>query len=271
MKKGIRFVFLAAVLFAAGVLTAQEVNYNTAAAWNNNAAVTEADGALLVKTIRDAKGLKGVLMVGPKFTIDTTKKYTLKLSAKAVNAQGDDKSYVFAGFNVFDKNGRSLGSHHVNVQPGTLTEIAADAEKGAKVITVKDGSKFRKDNKVLVRDAKEDLSDLPNNKIIGDVKGIEQKGDVWEITLARPINAPLAAGTVVREHSRAGYIYTAGAKRVGADWSVLQGKITGVKPGAWVGSAWPTGAVTAQVLILVNWATPKDLDTEFKDITLTVE
>ena len=270
MKKGIGFVLSSVVLLAASVLTAQDVNLNTAVAWNNKA-VTEADGALLVKTIRDAKGLRGVLMVGPKFTIDTAKKYTLKLSAKAVNAQGDDKSYVFAGFNVFDKDGRQLSSHHVSVMPGTLTEIAADAEKGANVITVKDASKFRKDNKVLVRDAKEDLSDLPNKNIIGDVKAIEKKGDVWEVTLVRPINAPLAAGTVVREQNRGGYIYTAGSKRIGADWSVMQGQIAGIKPGFWGGSAWPTGAVTAQVLLLVNWATPKDLDTQFKDITLTVE
>lgn len=270
MKKGIGFVLSAAVLFAAGVLAAQDANLNTAAAWNNKA-VTDADGALLVKTIRDAKGPRGVLLLGPKFTIDTTKKYTLKLSARAVNFQGKDTSFVFAGFNVFDKNGRQISSHHASVLAGTLTEIAADAEKGAKIITVKDASKFKKDNKVLVRDAKEDLSDLPNINLIGDVKAIEQKGDVWEVTLARPINAPLAAGTLVREQNRGGYIYTAGAKHVGADWSTFQGKITGQKPGAWMPTTWPAGAVSAQVLILVNWATPKDLDTEIKDITLTVE
>ena len=269
MKKGIGFVISAAVLFAASVLTAQDADLNTAAAWNNKA-VTEADGALLVKTIRDAKGLRGVQMVGPKFTVDLTKKYTLKLSAKAVNPQGKDTSYVFAGFNVFDKNGRQIGSLNANVMAGTLTEVAADAEKGSKTITVKDASKF-KTGKVIVGNAKEDLSDLPNYNFIGDVKAVEQTGDVWEVTLARPITKPLKAGTAIREHSRGGFIYTAGAKHVGADWTIMQGKITGQKLGAWTWSVWPAGTASAQVLILANWATPKDLDTEIKDITLTVE
>ena len=50
----------------------------------------------------------------------------------------------------------------------------------------------------------------------------------------------------------------------------MSGTITGMKNGTWNGRVWPGGAAKAQVVILVNWNNKK-LETQFKDISLTVE
>ena len=269
MKKGMKLGLGAAVLFAAGALAAQEQtpsinspDYWKAAESKLSAAVSMADGILSTKG--------RVMVVGKRFPIDPAKKYTLKLSAMSPNAEGKEFSLVFAGFNVFDKNGRQISSYNVSVMPGTLTEVAADAAKGSKVITVKDGSKFKAGFKTIMAGAKEDLSDLPNFNYLGAVKAVAQKDDVWEITLERPLTRDVKAGTKVREHSMAGFLYTAGVRNVKKDWVTMQGTITGVKNAVWKSQFWPTGAVTAQIIILPDWQNKK-LDTQFKDITLTVE
>ena len=271
MKKGMKLGLGTAVLLAAGALIAQEQTqtFNSAADWKAHppklqSAISEADGMLTVK------GPAGVMLIGKKFKIDPAKKYTLKLSVQANNAEGKVSSLVFAGFNVFDEKGRQINSNNVCIVAGTLTEVAADAAKGSKVIAVKDGSKFKTGYKSIVTNAKEDLSDLPNFNVLGDVKAVEQKGDVWEITLTRPLSKDIKAGTMIREHFQNGFLYTAGARGVGQQLITMKGTITGENRGIWKSTAWPTGAVTAQIIILTNWQ-HKKIDTQFKDITLTVE
>ena len=177
---------------------------------------------------------------------------------------------VYAGFTVFDKKGRMIGAIHSSVVPKTMTEVVEDAAKGATVIKIKDGSKFAKKWGAIVTGAKADLSDLPNFNYIGNIKSFEAKDGVWEVTLERPLTREIKAGTVIREHRRSGYLYTAGVKHIGKDWIVMSGSISGVKAGTWNYKFWPAGAAKAQIVILANWG-KKDLETQFKDISLTAE
>ena len=253
------------LLTAFGTLNAQEptTTLNAAADWTRNPNVTDADGVINVK--------KQVTIFSRKFDIDPKKKYTLTLSARAANME-DEKagSLVLAGFTVFDQKGRVIRAVNSAVVAGTLTEVVEDAPKGATVIKIKNGAKFSKKYGVLVADAKADLSDLPNFNVLAYVKDVVSKDNVWEITLEKPLARELKAGTVVREHVRGGYLYTAGIKTVGKDWGIMSGTITGMKKGSWHGAVWPAGAVKAQVVILANW-TKKKLETQFKDISLTVK
>ena len=50
----------------------------------------------------------------------------------------------------------------------------------------------------------------------------------------------------------------------------MSGSISGVKAGTWNYKIWPAGAVKARIVILTNWG-KKDLETQFKDISLTAE
>ena len=265
MNKKMSILIGAVLLTAFGTLGAQEppTTLNTAADWTKNANVSDVDGVLNVK--------KQTIIFSKKFDIDPNKKYTLSLSGRTVNME-DEKasSLVYAGFAVYAENGRMIGAVNSAVVAGTLTEVVEDAAKGATVIKIKDGSKFVKKYGVLAADAKEDLSDLPNFNIFGNVKDAVAKDNVWEVTLERPLAREIKAGTVVREHLRGGFLYTAGAKSIGKNWITMSGTITGMKKGSWYGKMWPAGAVKAQVVILANW-TNKKLETQFKDISLTVK
>ena len=265
MKSVVKMMAGAVLLTAFGTVVAQEPPsaLNSAADWNKNANVSDVDGVIHVK--------KNTILFSQKFDIDPAKKYKLKFTCRAVNIEKDgDRSLIYAGFNVFDKSGRVLNCFNCYAVPNTMTEVVEDAPKGAKVIKVKDASKFKKPYGTLNAGAKADLSDLPNFNVLGYVTDFVQKDDVWEVSLQYPLRAPVKAGTAVREHLRGGYIYTAGIKSTGKDWMTMSGTITGVRKGAWTGSAWPVGAVKAQVVILVNWSNKK-LETQFKDFSLTVE
>lgn len=90
--------------------------------------------------------------------------------------------------------------------PNTDTVLADAVKKGDKVIKVKDASKWDKRNfKIVAFNTKADLSDLPNRTFSSNITKLEQKGDVWEITLQAP-DADCVSGrnscppAVSREH-----------------------------------------------------------------------
>ena len=97
MKKGMSILIGAAALFAAGVLSAQEVKtFNKAADWSKNPAVTDGEDCLKVT--------KKVMLATPKFTIDPEKSYTVKFLVRAEGIQGKDFSWCLGVFEVFDKD-----------------------------------------------------------------------------------------------------------------------------------------------------------------------
>ncbi|MBR4664144.1 MAG: hypothetical protein IKO93_09745, partial [Lentisphaeria bacterium] len=173
MKSVAKMMVGAALLAAFGTLVAQDppTALNSAADWNKNANVTDVDGAINVKK-------NNIILFSKKFDIDPAKKYTLKFSCRAVNIEKDgDRSLIYAGFSVFDKNGRILNCFNCLPVANTMTEVVEDAPKGAKVIKVKDASKFRKPYGTINTGAKADLSDLPNFNMIGFVTDFVQKDD----------------------------------------------------------------------------------------------
>ena len=263
--KTVKMMLCAAALAAVGTLAAQEQTLNKASDWNKSPAIADGDGVLTVS--------KATLMIGKMFEVDPAKTYTIKCSVQAKDLKGTDKSWVLVGFQAFDKNNAEISCQSVNVIPAAITEVAADAAKGAKSLIVKDGSKFRKSTSAaIVADAKADFSDLPNRNIVfrGAIDAITQKDGAWEITLKQPLLKDVKAGTTIREHGMGGYLYTAGSAQVGSSPVTMSGSISGVSTKGWNSKVWPVGTVKARPLILANWSR-KDLVTEFKDITLTVK
>lgn len=265
MKVSKTLLLGAAALLSAGTLSAQNQTYNKAADWVKEAGVSDVDGVLTVQ--------KKTFLRTARFTVDPNKTYTVKATARAKDAQDKKTSWVLVGFNAFDKNGRAINSVNVNGIPATFTTVAADAKKGDTVLLVKDGSKVKKGSfYAFVKDAKADLSDLPNyNVLVTGVKDAVKKGDNWEITFSKPLASDVAAGTAVREQIHGGYIYTGGSAHVGSDWKTLSGSIKGLDTkGVWYSTRWPIGTVQAQFLILTNWS-GEQLITELKDISLDIQ
>lgn len=265
MKSIAKLMFGAVLLTAFGTLPAQEnlITFNSLEDWNKSTLVTNADGAINIK--------RTFALFSKKFPVDPNKKYTVKVFCRAVNMKNEkDKSLIYVGFSVFDKNGREFFSYNCNTVPGTFTEVVENAPKGATVLKIKDGSKFRKKVTVIVTGAKADLSDLPNFNFFANVKGVASKNGVWEVTLEKPLVKDIPAGTKIREHARGGYLYSAGVKAVGKDWTVMSGSIKGMKKGVYIPQCWPAGTAYAKIVILANYG-KKNLDTQIKDVTVTVE
>ena len=265
MKASIQLLCGAAALIA-GVLSAQEAEVKdfvaNPALWLQKAPyIQKTDAGLLIKG--------RAMLTTAKFAVDPAKTYTVQVEASAKHPDGK-ASWILVGFDVFDKDGKQITSAHVGALKGTQTTVAEDAPKGATVIKLKDASKYRKPAAVLAFDAKEDFSDLPNYNISPAIKNIAKQGDVWEITLSSPLKTDIKAGTAVREHGQAGYLYTF-TPSVKAEPVARTSSVNGIAQSGWGGGKWPAGAATARFLILVDWSNVPNMETLFKTITLTVK
>ena len=207
------------------------------------------------------------------FDVDSGRKYTFSLLARARNFKGDDRSLVYAGFNVFDKDGRRILCRECAGNPKTFTTVAADAKRGDKVLMIKDGSSFSKAAHCsVVADAKADYSDLPNRNVIGCAIGkIEKSGDVWKLEFVKPLQKDVKTGTAIRQHSDGGYVYIPGFGNCDEKWKVMKGAVKGINKGlGWSGPFWPKGTVKAQAVLIINY-NKKSLDTEIKDAVIFID
>lgn len=264
MKASMKLLFGAAALIA-GTLSAQEPvvqDFTNPALWQQKyPSVQKTDSGLLIKG--------KVLLSSQKITIDPAKTYTVNFEATSKQPDGKP-SWVLVGFDVYGKDGKQITSAHVGALKGTLTSVVEDAAKGATVLKVKDASKYRKPSAVIALDAKEDFSDLPNYNITSPVKDIVKNGDVWEITLSRPLAKDVKAGTLVREHGMGGYLYTH-TPNVKADPVIRSASINGIGTFGWMGSKWPAGTASVRFMILVNWSGAPNAETLFKTLSLTIK
>jgi len=263
MNASLKTMIGAAAMIAAGTLAAQTIELNKTTDWVKDPAIVEKDGTLTVT--------KQVMFVSAKtFDVDPNKTYTISLSGKAQD--GKDKSWVLFGFNVFDKKGRTISCPTVSVVAGTETVLAADVKKGDKSILVKDASKWKSIGYYYIcANAKADLSDLPNyNFIAAGIDKIEKKGNDWEVFFKKPVTADYPAGTMLRLHAGGGFLYTGSSAYLDGNWKVMTGSIKGMSKSGYASNVWPVSTAKAQIVILANW-TNKKLDTQFKDISITIK
>lgn len=195
------------------------------------------------------------------FKLDPAKKYALSGSIKGVAGAADNNFY--AGFMFFDANKKPIQHINVITAPDTFTSIVADVDAKDTVIKVKDASKWNKLQIGLIAvNAKADNSDLPNRNIIPHaIKKIEKKGDIWELTLIKPVGKALKAGTNLRLHRRGGYFYTCSNVK---NSKGLNGATKLRKIG------WP-GAVYYRIIVLANWSKVKPGEApalEIKDLKI---
>ena len=164
----------------------------------------------------------------PLFAIDNKKIYKFSGDFKVTPDTKPAKFYF--GIIYYDAAKRIISPEHILFVPGSLTEVVADAAKGATVIKVKDASKWKKGAVYrLALNAKADCSDLPNRNIIYNIKNIEQKDGAWEITFSKGIPCEVKTGTIVREqHTGSSYSYSmTGATVIPADWKNYSALIKG--------------------------------------------
>jgi hypothetical protein len=158
-----------------------------------------------------------------KTKFDPAVKYNVSVKVKQL---GKVPALVYIGFIPYDAKGRKIGPQHgYNNTKGSFTTLAAAVAKGAKSLSVKDASKWKKGPYYFVAfNAKEDMSDIPNFNVAGVITRIEKNGDGYTITFSKALEKAYPAGTKVRQHRSGGtYVYTKAGKS-SKEWTVWKGK-----------------------------------------------
>ncbi|MDD5597330.1 MAG: hypothetical protein PHV82_05265 [Victivallaceae bacterium] len=209
----------------------------------------------------------------PEFIeIDPAKTYKLSGSFKSA---GKDQGRCYLGLIMYDANKRLIHRNHITYKAGSQTKLAAEAKTGDTVIKLADCSKWdtgKLNRKLVAFGAKDDLSDLPNTDLSAPIDKLEKQGDIYEVTLTKPLKKDYPAGTEVREHySTGGYQYCAAAnKTVPNEWTKYSTVIKGIDPkGPSNKQFWP-GTKYVKAIIIMNYRAKKDEDcrTLFDDIIL---
>ena len=190
----------------------------------------------------------------PVFAIDNKKIY--KFSGDFKVTPGTKPARFYFGIIYYDAQKRIISPEYFLFVPNSITEVVADAPKGATTLKVKDASKWKKGGIYRAAfNAKADNSDLPNRDISPAVKNIEQKDGVWEITFAKGLTHEVKAATVVREqHTGSSYSYSmAGAVLLPEDWKNFSAMIKGESRNGRMSfnNFWP-GAKYASFVVLGN-------------------
>ncbi len=165
-------------------------------------------------------------VVGKKLIpADPAKRYRVSFEVKAVTDKAAAEK-VRVGVSTRDARKRNAGVSGVKPVAGTETEIVVQANKGDRVIKVKDASKWVKSTaSIIVFDADPtgQMRDIPNFDFISSRPAAwEKKGDVWEITLNRPLRSGLAAGIIIRQHFAGRAAIFSSNKKISREWKSLE-------------------------------------------------
>lgn len=178
--------------------------------------VADVDGEkAFVSTV---KGYR-VYALSKKIKIDPDKKYKVSVKVKQIS---DKPSFIWVGFLPYTAKGKTIGLQHgANNTKGSFTALTAAVAKGAKSITVKDASKWKKGKHYYAAfNAKEDMSDIPNFALSSMIAKIDGN----TISLTKPLTKAYPEGTMLRQHRSGGtYIYTKSGKAP-KEWTTWKGK-----------------------------------------------
>ena len=229
-----------------GMLSAQEIiSIEKPADFAQSRQVVQADdGAIVLKGNGNFISVKAL-------TVDPAKKYQI---SGEFCLKGGKTPNVYLGFVPFDGKNRQITPSMIYINVKSLTEVVEAAKKGDKIIKVKDASKWNAKSpySFIAFGAKEDLSDLPNRNSAFCQPGIKQNGEVWEITLRKPLTKDIEAGTPVRQHfTGSSYIYTAGWLKPTEQWTAKKGVISGIAKYGPVYNKFWTGTKKAKAVVLI--------------------
>lgn len=204
--------------------------------------------------------------------IDPAKKYRISADVKVVSGTS---GYVYLGFKPHDAKNRWIAPGFVNVVAGSDTVLAAPAKKGDKVIKIKNGAKWNVKTPYsrVAFNTKANYADLPNFDVPHSLakNGIVKKGNIWEVTLRKPLAKAYPAGTGVRQHTdSATYIYARIAGKIAAGKSVkMTAVVSNVAKSGISGSRFWPGTKKAYILLMHSCGSSKPV-VEFRNVKVEV-
>lgn len=216
--------------------------------------------------------LKGPMNYRSKgvFAVDPGKSYKVTGEFKAKD--GTKPAILYFGIVPFNAQKRQIYSETVYVVKGTNTELTADVKVGDTVLKAKDCSKWKFRGSVIAFNAKADFSDVPNSNLSPVIKDIKKDGDVYTITLTKPIKKAYPKGTAIRQHRPAGtYQYCAAAgRRLTNQWTTYSVVMDGEAPkdGGLMSKKWWHGTRHVRLLLLGNYGGNKDSVLQFRNLKI---
>lgn len=243
MKKTILAVTAVCAMFSA-VVTAQDtcVNINKREGWHS--------GQVLPGTGDVSFSFKNPGMFRSKemIKIDPAKKYVF--SGEVRKNPNAPTAMFYPGFELFDKDKKLIDGLSVSIISGTATTMTKAAKAGDTMITVKNGVRWLARSWYYVAF---NAGPLPHREFGGAVKAVKRAGNVWNVTLSKPLTKDYPAGTKVRLQGMGGYFYV-GNCNPGDAWKTFGSNIIhGVSTDRVVnGKFWP-GTVYARPFVQANW------------------
>ena len=251
-------------ILTAGLVAASDSSITTPEQLTSSKNFTAKEGNILE--------VKGMTTAYSKKVFDFDPAKTYSVSADFRQISGKTPAVLFFGFQPLDKSNRQILTPHTQIVANTDTVLTATAEKGAKVLEVKDASKWIKGVRFAIN-TDPGLKDLPNYSVIyTNVSAVEKSGDNWKVSLSHPLPLTLKSGTTIRQHRAGGAMYPAApAIRISKQWKTFAGKASGKLNGpGYSGTKFPVGTVKVQMLLFVNYG-QKDAVTEIRNLEFKAE
>lgn len=244
MKKTILATAAACAVFASAFAqnTAVPADVNTRAGWGNGMIIAGPGDASFTFC------KPGMFKAKEMIKIDPAKKYVF--SGEVRKNPNAPTAMFYPGFELFDKDKKLIDGLSVSIISGTATTMTKAAKAGDTMITVKNGVRWLARSWYYVAF---NAGPLPHREFGGAVKAVKRVGNVWNVTLSKPLTKDYPAGTKVRLQGMGGYFYV-GSMTPGDAWKTFgTNAISGVSADRVVkGKFWP-GTVYARPFVQANW------------------
>ena len=264
MKKSIVGMFVATLLVA-GACLAETLDLSKPEAFLQAKTIKAGkEGALLLENRVQLTGKQ-------KITIDPAKTYKVSFQIRQTSGEKPGRSYV--GFHLFGADKKTISALSINPVKDSLGTLAEAAKAGDTVLKVKFATPRSKisPNAVVAFEAKEDLSDLPNNKLSSTIASAKFEGDIAELTLRQPIKAAVSANTAVRLHLPSNTFFYAWNDTTKPEWTTVNATVKGISASGVTSKTWWCGAKTATPIVLANWVGNTKASIEIKDFKVEIE
>ena len=140
---------------------------------------------------------------GKRITLNFKKNVIVKdnetTTSVTIQNKGNKPAKCSVGYSLFSKDGARINSQHFPYKNINKVLTVVSSEKGSNIIIVDSYPEWAKKCR-LARNAKDDLSDIPNRTFVpGRIQEIKQlSGNMAEITLDEPLEQPLDKGEKIR-------------------------------------------------------------------------
>lgn len=201
------------------------------------------------------KTLGSTIISSESIPVDASKTYKISGWFKSFD---DIKTNLYLGLIPLDANQKQIQCVHVNALSGTETELAEPCKPEDTVLKLKDASKWAIKDKynavAFETDNSGTLNDLPNSKITSSITKVEQKGTVWEVSLAKPCGKAYPANTPVRiQRYGETYMYSFyKANFQSPEWMEVSALVKGMSKSGLSGTQFWSGTKYVKILIMLS-------------------